>query len=294
MLGSDLAGVLSAEPHHLNGVGRRPAPHLKIPYQIGDVSRPGLLQKIAQQIKPEIILHAAAMTEVDECETHRREALQGNLETTRYVTEAANACGALVVLFSTDFVFDGTKKGPYLEEDVPRPISIYGETKLLAERYVMVRAKEFLILRTSWLFGKNGNNFPAKVLKRAEAGTPLKVVSDQIGNPTYSYDLAAGTAEILKKFRREPKEKLNKIYHLANQGTVSRLDFAKAILKRRNYSPDLATAISSKELKLPAHRPGNSALSVEKMKKEFGVELREWEAGLEAFLAELFPVEGSS
>lgn len=290
MLGSDLATVLSSR-HEVRGLGRHAAPHLEIPFQVGDASNFGLIQELVQKQKPEVILHAAAMTGVDRCESHRSEALRGNLETTRCVTEAANRVRALMIYFSTDFVFDGTKNGPYTEEDVPCPISVYGESKLLGERYIRMRGRRYLILRTSWLFGAHGDNFPKKVLKQAEARKPLKVISDQRGNPTFTRDLAEAVAGILEALPQKEKTSGNQIFHVTNEGDVSRYDLACAILKKRNYPAELASPVTTAEVHFPAARPRNSVLSSEKAKAHFGIELRRWEAALDAYLGESKPME---
>ena len=286
MHGTDLAAHLASK-HSLVGIGRNPAPHLEIPFQRGDLTELRLVHELISDQKPEVILHAAAMTDVDRCETNRREALTGNLEVTRNVTEAANRAGALLIFFSTDFVFDGSKSDPYGEEDVPRPVNVYGETKFLAERYVLLRARRFLILRTSWLFGRQGNNFPRKVLRQAEEGKTLQVVSDQFGNPTYTGDLAEAVGQIVGFASRQASGHENQIYHVANEGVVSRYEFARSILKKRNYPPNLILPVESKEApRRPALRPRNSALWTEKLKTHFGIELRPWEAALESYLEE--------
>lgn len=284
MLGTDLAFRL-APNHFLVGIGREPAPHLEIPFRVGDLAEGRIAQQLIASEKPEIVLHAAAMTDVDRCETNRREALQGNLEVTRNVTEAANQVGALLIFFSTDFVFDGAKSGSYQEEDIPHPINVYGETKLLAERYLILRGRRFLILRTSWTFGKQGDNFPRKILKQVEAGETLQVVSDQFGNPTYTGDLAEAVGKIIEVISRSSSGHENQTYHIANEGVVSRYEFARTILKKRNYPLNVVVPIESGGVRTrPALRPRNSSLSTEKIKNHFGVELRHWEEALEAYL----------
>ena len=143
------------------------------------------------------------------------------------------------------------------------------------------------IFRTSWLFGKQGNNFPKKVLTQAQEGKPLTVVSDQIGTPTYTGDLAEAIGKILNFFTHPLPRHENQIYHLANEGVVSRYEFAQSILKKRNYSPTLVTPVSSEsDRSRPARRPQNSSLSMEKVKAHFGLQLRSWEEALEAYFQE--------
>ena len=285
MLGSDLASCLSAK-YEVVGIGRHPAVHLQIPVQVGDLSQIDVASKLIRSNRPEIILHAAAMTDVDRCETERTEALRQNFMVTRIVTELANSLKALIVYFSTDYVFDGTKKDPYVETDAPHPLSVYGETKFLGERYVQLRGRQFLILRTSWTFGKHGNNFPKKILNQTAEKKPMQVVSDQFGSPTYTADLAKAVVQILEKWPRVEKKATNQIYHVANGGRVSRFEFARTILKKKNYPVDLVTPITSEQGIRPARRPQNSVLSTEKIKEQFGIRLRSWEEGLNAYLQE--------
>lgn len=285
MLGTDLVLRLSAS-HQVIGTGRRPAPHLHIPFHMIHLENLKTTKDLVEAGKPEVILHTAAMTEVDLCETDRSAALRDNFEATRYIAEAANRVGALLIYFGTDFVFDGKQSTPYREEDIPHPVSVYGETKFLAERFLGLRSKRFMILRSSWLFGKHGDNFPKKILKQTEEGRSLYVVNDQFGNPTFTWDLAGAVEEIIQILTQGDTGKENQIYHLTNKGTVSRYEFARAILKKRNLPLDHLTPISSKELHSPAARPPNSSLSTEKIKKHLGIQLRSWEEALEAFLQE--------
>lgn len=286
MLGTDLVSRLSAD-HQLTGVGRHPVSHLGIPYQAADLAKSKAAHDLVASVRPEAVLHAAAMTDVDRCQTHRTEALRDNLDVTQNVTEASNRVNALLIFFSTDFVFDGKKSGPYGENDSPHPLSVYGESKWLAERYLFLKGKRFVILRTSWLFGRAGDNFPKKILRQAERGSPFPVISDQFGNPTFTGDLAEAVGKILKFLSEAPAGLENQIYHVANEGVVSRFEFARAILKKRNFSPDWVKPVSTEAApKRPAPRPQNSALSTEKLKMRFGVRLRPWEEALESFFQE--------
>lgn len=285
MLGSDLAFRLSSR-YELIGIGRRPAPHLRIPYKVGNLANQKVASDFIQAERPEVILHAAAMTDVDACETDRRLALLCNFEATRNVTEAGNRVGALVVLFSTDFVFDGSKPTSYQEEDIPRPLNVYGETKLLAERLLLFQGKRFLILRTAWLFGKNGNNFPKKILKQIETEQSFSVISDQFGNPTFTGDLAEAVGKLMEALLQSGQSSENQIYHMVNEGTVSRYEFARTILKKKNCPPDLLRPVASEAFPRPARRPKNSALSCEKLKSRFGIQLPHWEEGLQTYLEE--------
>lgn len=286
MVGSDLTLRLSSR-HKVLGVGRRPAPHLRVPFFELDLSQAKKVRDLWQAEKPEVVLHAAAMTEVDLCETERQAALTDNLDITRNVTDASNDVGAWILFFSTDFVFDGKKKGPYEESDPPNPVSVYGETKLLGERYVSLKGKQFVILRASWVFGVHGDNFPQKILRQAEAGKTIRVVSDEFGNPTYTWDLAGAVEEVLGLIQKGFFRQGNQTYHVTNEGTVSRFDFARAILKGRNCPDGLLLPVLRSEVRYPAARPQNSALSTEKIKTNLGIRLRPWEKALEDYLGKI-------
>ncbi len=285
MLGSDLASRL-APMHDVLGAGRKPAPHLKISFETGDLSQFEFAHKLTRSFRPEIILHSAAMTDVDGCEADRKAALRGNFEMTQHMVNLANQFKAFLIFFSTDYVFDGVETVPYKETDIPHPINIYGESKLLAERYVVVRGNRFLILRAAWTFGKNGNNFPKKILQQAPTGKPIKVLSDQWGSPTFTGHLADGVVQILERLPKAGEKCKNQIYHIAGQGKVSRFDFAKSILKKWGYPESLVESTTGDGFVRPAKRPQNSVFSTEKLKTQFGIQMPGWEDGLEAYFDE--------
>ena len=285
MLGTDLCAQLAGK-HEVVGAGRNPAPHLRVPFQTADVSQPDSVRKLFHAVRPEMVLHVAAMTNVDQCELERKDALRYNFEMTRLVADACNQTKALLIFFSTDYVFDGTKQGPYKETDVPHPLNIYGESKFLGERYLLIRGKRFLIFRAAWTYGKQGNSFPKKVLKQAEAGKPIPVLTDQIGSPTFTGDLAHAVSEVIDALPHAEKKSENQIYHLANEGQASRYEFAQAVLKKKNYPADLVVPASDDQINRPAKRPQNSVFSTEKIKEHFGIKLRSWEAALDAYLQE--------
>lgn len=286
MLGSDLVSRLFAK-HEVLGVGRKPAPHLPAAFRQADLSLPEAAEEIVRSFRPEVILHSAAMTDVDRCESHRGEALRGNLEVTRNLTDSANRAGSVLVFFSTDFVFDGKQPRPYTEEDAPKPLNVYGESKLLAERYVLAQANRFMILRTAWTFGCHGNNFPRKVLERAEHGKAVSVIENQVGNPTSTEDVAEAVSQILDWMVREGRSNENQIFHVTNRGNVTRVDFARQILKEKGFAENLVLPVPKSQVKRRAERPDNSTLSTEKLKQRFGIELRPWREALIDYLSEI-------
>jgi dTDP-4-dehydrorhamnose reductase len=217
--------------------------------------------------RPDLVLHAAAWTDVDEAERHEDLAQLVNVEGTRNVV----SLGAPVVYFSTDYVFDGTKREPYVESDVPNPLSVYGRTKLAGEREV----HDGWIVRTSWLFGWTGRNFVLTMLALADQQDEVLVVNDQVGSPTYVGDLAKAVPEVLEL----PKG----LWHVAADGECTWAEFARAIFEETGRDCRV-TEITSEQLARPAPRPAHSVLRSEKPPAP---RLRHWREGLRECLARL-------
>ena len=221
----------------------------------------------ALDYRPELVLHAAAWTDVDGAESDPRGAERVNVEGTRNVV----ALGVPVVYFSTDYVFDGRKGGPYVESDEPSPVSEYGRTKLEGEREV----REGWIVRSSWLFGWTGKNFVRTMLALGEAQDEVSVVDDQHGSPTYVGHLAAATPRLL--------ELPHGVWHVAAEGECTWAEFAEAIFEEAGLDCRVRR-ISSRELNRPAARPANSILRSEHPEAP---RLPHWREGLRACLARL-------
>lgn len=286
MLGTDLGNVLSQEFEAV-GLERRPVTHLTVPYDICDLTQARKTREAILSHKPEVILHAAAMTDVDYCEEHQDEALANNVAATESVVEAANEIDAPVIFFSTDYVFDGKKEGEYEETDTPDPLSFYGKTKLMGEEYILRTAKRALIFRITWLFGVWGRCFPKAILRQAAEVTKMNVVDDQIGRPTWSWDVAQAMRQLLLNRKDVLLKPGAEIFHLANSGTVHWADYARFILKNAGLGAVKIKDIPSAHLKRPAPRPANSVLSLEKSGKVLGLKLRSWEEATLEFLPKL-------
>jgi dTDP-4-dehydrorhamnose reductase len=213
-----------------------------------------------------LVLHAAAWTDVDGAEADPERARSVNVEGTRNVA----ALGAPVVYYSTDYVFDGSKREPYVESDAPRPLSVYGQTKLEGEGEV----REGWIVRSSWLFGWTGKNFVRTMLELGRERDEVSVVADQVGCPTYVGHLAAATQEVLPR--------PHGIWHLAAQGECTWAEFARAIFEEADL-PTRVREITTEELDRPAPRPAYSVLRSEKGAPE----LPHWREGLRACLDRL-------
>ena len=286
MLGTDLAKALD-QSFDVVGLDRRPAPHLSVPLEICDLTQARRTQDCIVGYKPGLVIHCAAMTDVDYCEDHHDEALEQNVEATKNVVAACNEADVPLIFFSTDYVFNGQKKGPYVEMDTPDPVSFYGTSKKLAEDFILQNAKRAVIFRISWLFGVHGRSFPRSILRQAVEVKKLTVVSDQTGNPTYSKDVAEALGQLLQAKKSVFSDGVKEIYHLANSGTTHWADLARFILAEAGLKDVTVEDISSNTLKRPAPRPTNSVLSVAKVKKELGISMRSWQEAIRDFLENL-------
>lgn len=231
-------------------------------------------------LQPQVIINVAAYTDVDGCERNKEEAFRVNSEGMRHIALGAQRCGAKVVYLSTDYVFDGKKGEPYLEEDAPHPLNIYGESKLRGEHYVQELTQDGLIIRTQWLFGKYGKNFVYAILKQAQEKEVLSIVNDQTGSPTYTRDLSKAICALVQK-------EAQGIFHVSNEGSCSWFVFAQEILRHAGIRGVKTIPITSEELDRPARRPSYSVFNTEKFMKKTGWKLRPWSEALKDFLIEI-------
>jgi len=229
-------------------------------------------------LEPGVIINVAAYTDVDGCELNEKKAFAINAEGMKHVALGAAACGAKVVILSTDYIFDGKKERPYLEEDPPHPLNVYGRSKWKGEQYVQELVKDALIIRTQWLYGKHGKNFVASILRQAREKAVLSVINDQIGSPTYTLDLSQAISLLIER-------KTQGIFHVANSDSCTWYDCARTILKLSGIEGVKVIPISSKELAYPAVRPAYSVLDTKKLKREMGLTLRPWAEALKDYLS---------
>jgi len=243
-----------------------------------DLADPDQIVARVREVKPGLIVNAAAYTAVDRAESEPQLTMQINGAAPGILAEEAKRLGALLVHYSTDYVFDGAKPAPYLETDSPNPINVYGRSKLEGERAIQASGCRHLILRTSWIYGMRGNNFLLTILRLAREHPELRVVDDQIGAPTWCRDLATATSQLANETAAGKAEGL---YHLTAAGATSWCGFAREIL-RVSGSHTPIRAISAREYAAPAKRPANSLLSSATIAARWKLRLPEWQNSLAA------------
>jgi dTDP-4-dehydrorhamnose reductase len=263
----------------------------------------GQIRRIMQQVKPQLVVNAAGYTAVDAAETDQAQALATNAEGPNLLALEAKKLGAVLIHFSTDYVFDGSKNAPYVETDSPNPINAYGRTKLAGEQAIRDSGAAHLIFRTSWLYSTHGRNFPLQVLRLATEREELKIIDDQVGAPTCARDVAEATTRILDGMFAGTKSSVNVAevsgtYHMSAAGQATWFKFAKAILEQASHvrhvppwltaaingHPLLATRvlpISTEEFHSPTRRPAYSVLSNSRLMQIFAVVLPDWHTQLQ-------------
>ena len=235
-----------------------------------DLASADSIRRAVRDTKPDVIVNAAAYTAVDKAESEPELAMRINGEAPGVLAEEAKRLGALLVHYSTDYVFDGEKTGAYVESDPTGPLSAYGRSKLAGEQAIAASGCRHLIFRTCWVYGPRGKNFLLTILKAARERSELKVVDDQFGAPTSSAAIAAATRQALEKGGGEG------IYHLSAAGRTSWHGFAEAIVRAAGLATPVK-AIPTSEYPTPARRPRNSVLDNSKLKKEFGISVPSWQ-----------------
>ena len=259
-----------------------------------DLADSDQVRALVRRIEPGIILNAAAYTAVDRAESEPEIAYAVNADAPRVLAEEALRSNALLVHYSTDYVFNGAKLGPWTEQDTPAPLSVYGASKLAGEEAILKTGGRFLIFRTSWVYGPHGSNFLLTMLRLARQRDSLSVVDDQIGSPTTSIELARVTHKIVSGVIANgfgAREDWAGLYHMTCSGSPSWCGFAQAIFARAGKLLEgkvpVVTPITSAEYPTPAKRPRNSVLSNARLGARFGVGLASWESALDAVIQAL-------
>jgi len=242
--------------------------------------------KAVQEVRPDAVIHAAAYTDVDGCESDSETAFSVNRDGTWNVAQACAEMGCRLIYYSTDYVFDGTKTSPYVETDVPNPKTVYGKSKLAGEEAILESLDDFAILRIAWVYGRQGKNFVKTMIRLGrqqladrqlgKSVVPLKVVNDQIGNPTWTEEIVRQTATVLE-------HDLQGVFHATSEGVASWYDFARQIFEIMHMEIDIQPCTTA-EFPRPAPRPAHSALENGRLKKAGLNMMRDYRIALEEFL----------
>ncbi len=247
-----------------------------------DLADPDSIRRAVRAIRPDLIVNPAAYTAVDKAESEPELAMAINGIAPGIMAEEAKRLGAEMVHYSTDYVFDGAKDSPYLEQDLPNPLGVYGKTKLAGEEAIRASGVPHLILRTSWVYGMRGRNFLLTILRLAKERDELKIVADQIGAPTWSRMIAEASAQILARHGTSLSD-VSGLYHLTAGGRTSWHGFTQAILEHTRSGEQALPRlipIATPEYPLPAPRPLYSLLANDKLFNTFGIGLPSWDASL--------------
>jgi dTDP-4-dehydrorhamnose reductase len=285
MLGADLSQELKND-YEIIGADLVHSPQSTVHrFYKADITDNKSITVVVKKVNPDVVIHTAAMTDVDGCELDPKKACKINSIGTKNVALACKIADAALLYISTDFVFDGKKDRPYKESDRTHPLSIYADSKLKGEKEVKKILKRYFILRTSWLYGRNGKNFVDTIIGKAKNEKVLRVVNDQVGSPTYTKDLAWAIHKLIDRVTRAQEHKSTGygIYHVSNSGSVSWFDYAKEILRLAG-SKTKVLPVSSKELNRPAKRPAMSILDNSRFMEFTGCKMRNWREALKDYV----------
>ena len=261
-----------------------------------DLANAGAIRELVRRVAPDVIVNPAAYTAVDKAETDQATASAVNALAPAVLGEEAARLGALVVHYSTDYVFNGSKEGAYAETDRPDPQSVYGSTKLAGERALAEVNPRHLILRTSWVVGAHGGNFAKTMLRMAAERGQLSVVADQFGAPTSAALLADLTAQLIRQYQREGAEAFPYgTYHVSAAGETSWCDYARFVIgealasgKVLKTGLDAVMPLTTAQYPTPAKRPANSRLDTSRFREIFGLRLPPWQDGVRHVLNQIF------
>jgi len=244
-----------------------------------DISNSTSVNNLVGEHPVDVIINCAAYNAVDLAETEWKKAFSVNGIGIRNLAISANKIGALMVHFSTDYVFDGSSQRPYTIADSPRPVNRYGESKFQGESFLRDLADRYILIRTSWVFGTGNDNFPKKIIRGSKERTKLKVVIDQVSSPSYTVDLAYATLDLIRK-------KASGTYHITNSGYCSRYEWAAEILEKIGWKGNLVPAIND-EFPTAALRPAFSVLDNSGTEDILGYSLPDWKDATYRFLKEM-------
>jgi dTDP-4-dehydrorhamnose reductase len=260
-----------------------------------DLTDPASVDSALDAVRPDIVINAAAFTAVDEAETDQAVAFAVNAKGPSLLAAAAVRHGAPILHLSTDYVFDGSKASPYVEADPVAPIGAYGLSKLAGEAAVAVANPRHAIFRTAWVYSPYGKNFAKTMLRFAETREELSVVHDQVGNPTSAHDIARALWDAARQLARDPAALTPGVYHMTASGEASWAEFAEEIFRVSAACGGPAARvrrITTAEYPTPTRRPANSRLDGNKLARQFGIILPQWQPSTQACIEQLVKVKG--
>ncbi len=274
MLGFKMAEIFKAKGHELLTPG-----HSQV-----DLNRPYTIENFFKDQSFEVLVNCGAFTRVDACEEPAKFSMALNVNGTSvgWLAKYCRKTRRILVHFSTDYVFNGQKEGPYLETDKPDPLNTYGKTKLEGERLLRAEDPFYYLVRTSWAFGPKGDNFVSRMAELLMTKPRIEVVDDQVGGPTYTGDLAQFTLELLEK-KAKPG-----LYHFSNAGAASWFEFAQEVRRQTGYVSCEIAPVSSANIFRPALRPANSRFDLTKATGAAGHAFRAWQEALGDYLTKDF------
>ncbi len=280
MLGSALVQALSGQ-YELSGLDLSDNRHGQVRFHCVDLTKPRDVNLALDISKPEVVIHTAAFTDVDGCELDPEKANSVNVEGTRHIMEAAKRVGAFLIHISTDYVFSGSKRAPYGEEDLADPVSEYGRSKLKAESVIQegMDKGRYLIIRTSWLYGPFGRNFVDTIIRLSQEKQELSLPADHRGAPTFTFDLAVVIGKLIPDCL---KGSVSGILNVTNGGETTWFDFAKEIMVLEGKDARIRS-ITSAESKRPARRPIYSVLACKRVEDLIGQKMRPWRESLREY-----------
>ncbi|HUW60967.1 MAG TPA: dTDP-4-dehydrorhamnose reductase [Candidatus Bathyarchaeia archaeon] len=241
-----------------------------------DIADFGAVEEFMREARPDLVINAAAYTDVEAAEDNPASAFRVNETGAGHIARASARAGAAVVYYSTDFVFDGTKRSPYVPEDAPTPLCVYATSKLAGEEATRENNDRHCIIRTAWLYGPGGNNFVEKIIRAAQTRPSLTVVEDEVGSPTYTFDLVEATAALASAGAVGT-------FHVVNSGSCSRYEFARTIVELAGLDTRVEPC-SAEAFPMKAKRPLYSVLSNEKYEKLTGNTMRAWQEALAGYI----------
>jgi len=245
-----------------------------------DIASSEACKKVISETEPDVVINAAAYTDVDGCESNREKCFSVNAEGVKNIALSCRERGIKIVHFSTDYVFDGKKQTPYLEDDTCNPVNVYGQSKLAGEQHLEQFSDNFLLIRSAWLYGKNGKNFVKTIVEKARTEKYLEVVDDQVGSPTFTWDLA-GAVQLLIEGQ------YTGTFHITNRGNCSWYEFAQKILKFAGMTGVTVKPIKSDKLARPAKRPHYSVLNCRKFSQSTVKTMRYWQVAVDDYIGKV-------